>query len=386
MAEGLVGISERQCIFSAYKEEQTERTLHCHLYNRYTSDRTSTYERYYTPTSEKTVLASRELIYNERTSLTSSFDIHISEVSSTYGQGYTIESDERNSTYNRWYTAHSNRYIHFAITEISERTIYQFCIWNDYRFGYTKSWHVSERYGATLGKLYDSYADQRNIWYQLYPSPVSVRNVCFESCNFKYSFTIKPQLINILSDKNVGDNYKPLFEDEPVTSYKVGFNFIKVKDNIRNADLEFVFWNPLLNKYVNIPISVNGILRLPLFRYGETQTLFIEGFFIPINNLFYFGFYPFCNEYSLGYDNSECMDKVEDAIRHGYIKLEIFGRQYRWNTKDVIGNVKYQPVMFKFYIAEDFIKEFYGIFNMRMLYGYPEQNITHNIIIQFTAP
>jgi len=385
MADGLIGISERYCIFSSYSTETDQRNIHLHLYNRYPSERYSTYNRYYTSSSEKYALASRELIYDERTTLFPSYSTEVNERDIAYGRGYEVESDERNVTYERWYTTQDERYTHYALTEISERTIWLLPKWNDYRYAFTKSWYVTERHISTLGKLYDRYADQRNIWYQLYPSPTSVRNVYFESCNYYFTFTINPQYSELISNVDVTPPYRELFEDEPVTEYTITFNYLKIKDTLKDTDLGLVIWNPIKQKYVSIPIANYGILRIPLFKYGDTHTYFVDGFFVPVNDMLYISLNPLCSEYKFTYGgNTECMELIKEGEKHGYIKSVLFGRQYQWNVKETFVNIKYQPITFKFFISDNFIYHFGNIFNIRLMYGYPDKGLIHSVILQLT--
>ena len=383
MADGVVGLSDRECIVSSYSISTTQRNIHCHLYNRYTSEVTSTYNRFYTTLSEKKTLAQRELIYTQITSLTTSYSTSLSERSLECSGGYIVKSDERKSMYRRWYTISSNRYSHYAFTQSTERTIYQLCKWNSYRYGYAKSWHVSERYIATLGKLYTSYADQRYLYYQQHPSPTDIRKCYYEKCHFKFEFEITPNYNQLLPNIEISPSYQSLFENEIVNTYKLQFTYINIKDNLKDTDLAFVIWNPEKSKWIEIPLAMHAIVRIPLFNYGNTNTLFLNGFLVPISDLFYIALYPLCNKYTFKYDNQKCYEDVEEASRHGHIKLELLGKQYKWNSKMVIGNIKYQPISLKFYISKDFYINTSGGFNIRMLYGYPTKNTTHNTILRF---
>jgi len=385
MADGVIGISDRLCIVSAYSTESSERYIHAHLYNRYQEERYSTYERYYSPTSEKTALVERELIFTERQSTCERWYSELSSRSSIVS-GFVSENNERYSTYERWYVEGSERISHFGFTTYSERNGYWFSKWNSYRYGYAKSWHVTERFGTTLGKLFSRVADQRYAHIQLFPSLTSVRNAYTEAHHFKLKLTIEPTYSSLLENTEISPLYQPLFENEKVVEYDINVNSVKVLDDSKTGDLGFVYWDKSLGKWSeDIGIGRYGIVRIPLFRYGETNSWFSDGFFIPTDDLFYIALIPKCTKFSLdfpAYDKDDCWQSViNEAFEHGYIKGVLFGRQYTWGRKLTFTQLKYKPLSFKLYIADYFIPTNY--FNIMLIYGYPTTRLVNKTILQF---
>ena len=376
--EGVTSVSERYILLhDTYYIEQSERSIHPHLYNTYDSDRTGLANGYSTHPNDRTCIVVREIIGNERSGWYERYYIESTE-RDNYLSSIEVHVSERNSRYEVYALESSDR--HVLCSELlktgDERDCFTICIYNTYRYAFVKSWYVEERVCVTHSKDHDTGASQRHCLAQIRKDTWEVIRSCyFESTSIHFNLVINPKYNEDCPDKTINDSFQPLFEGIPVTDYDNQFNQIPLPILYPGVDLILINED---GSYVeNLAATAQVFPPLHLI---STNTYHFDGYLIHRHKPLYTKHNVMFTSLEDGFTDPD--EYYQHLIRHGYLKIDIHGEEISDREAHIECQHPFYPIPYKLWILDDIRSKV--IIEIVWAYPYKLLNV-HKCLIRLTG-
>ena len=372
---GVLGVSERiSGCFDSWESLYSEAQTHLHLYNTYTDDRDSLYERYYVTYSNKNLLLERVLTYTERYTDYTFYSVTYANKYIATPPAYVIYNDDRTCAYVSFDEYSSSRYVILSQIDsvFNERTCFTSCIYNTYRYCCTNVWQESERTCITHAKEKTIYADQRHSFASItQTSFASIRYTTFELCCISCATVINPVYTEWEFD--VTDTDIVVFEDEEVAPDTSEFSTIGVDYNKALTDLLLLPNGATDVLYLGLTSRIQQVFTI----VGVTDTYEYVADIIPIKETSFIKIeLEFYNTYGYG-SNNEFYKYLRE---HGYMSIHIGDVDFSDNEATVFD----VPALTKLPIVIQVHKDLLNSNNVNIVlkWAYPYKSLVmHRVVI-----
>lgn len=376
LESGIYGVTERMMTVEVYQTVSNDKFMWLHLYNTFTSSRTSAYVRYYSLATSRNTYAARVLVSNERSakyerfysgytirqSITKSYAPMFNE--RFFGtSGYKQESSSRICICRQRLSTGDERY---SVT----RSFY-----NTYRYCYAKSWHVSERSAVTHAILHKSSASQRTLFAKIEEGLfASVRSMFYEVCSVKFDLQINP-LYNTTYIFTTSDyEGTALFTGIEVTPNTN--QLVNIPINKKNAAVDLVLIDGYNNTVTNLGTRSLKSCRI---RSYTQNTYKFDGYFVALKDPLYIRIeFDFMD---IGTYNSAA-EYYQFLIDHGYLLVEINKVRMDINTIEVFDVPKETMIPIRIQALGSEVDK--NNINVKVIWAYPYSRLsTFSTLLRF---
>jgi|GEM_PF-5503810 len=374
--EGIQGITERELGFwNSWGTISNDRQIHLHLYNTFTSDRSSTYDIYIVTSSNKNCFVKREIIGNDRNTL---YEVYHTEHNDKrlYVNSYVIYENIREcETVSYKLLDNERKGICSQIAHLGdERKGFTLCIYNDYRWCTTNYWWPSDRICITHAKEKSVFADQRYLWGQFEKHKFeTIRYGFTDVFHTKYNFTVNPHYFSFnFTISNLSGNQ--LFS-VPVVDNNGQYYQFPIDDKFLNTDLI------LIDNYDN---SITNLGKLSLSRQNirtyTTHTKIFNGKLIPLGKPLYCKIRYKFMEIPSEYDGDE-KAYYEYLRQHGYLKVVVGAEEMNYGEVTIVDLPKYIPIDINVQCLSTLVDKANCLIEIIWAYPYSELKINKCLLV-----